>query len=416
MDFEVVIVGAGVAGMAAARTLLDHGLSVRVLESKDRMGGRAYTDHDTFAVPFDHGCAWMSGGPLNPLIQFADDRDFERISRGHALIDDRVFVGTAAGGWLNDEDARERSRYIEDCYRAIDDQARKGRDVSIADVIDTTSTWTSHLDKYLELVQGAGISTLSILDFVNGEDDEDRYQLLRGYGSLVQEFGKGLPVDLGVAVDRIEWGGDEVEIRTSKESVSSKVVIVTVSTGVLAANRIHFQPGLPDATRAAIDALPMGKLTKVAIQFDRNVYGPSTDDCFIYYDGPRSSLNVITGYLGSTMTVASAGGSLAEELEAMDVEDAAHVVLARLERAFDAKLRRYVTAADRTRWGRDPDVGGSYAVETAGHSGARLALAEPIENRLFFAGEATSVHHYGFVHGALTEGRAVARRVVALLR
>lgn len=402
--------------MAAARTLQDHGLSVRILESKDRIGGRAYTDHDTFAVPFDHGCAWMSGGPLNPLIQFADDCNFERVLRGHALIDDQVFVGTAAGGWLNDEDARQRSRYIEDCYRAIDSQARKGRDVSIADVIDTTSTWTSHLDNYLKLVQGAEISTLSILDFANGEDDDDRFQLLRGYGSLIQEFGKGLPVDLGAAVNRIEWSGDEVEILTSKESISSKVVIVTVSTGVLAANRIHFEPGLPDATRAAIAALPMGKLTKVAIQFDRNVYGPFTDDCFIYYDGPRSSLNVITGYLGSTMTVASAGGSLAEELEALDVEDAADFLLDRLEKAFDSKLRQYVTAADRTHWGRDPDVGGSYAVATAGQSEARLALAKPIGNRLFFAGEATSVHHYGLVHGALIEGRAVAQSVVALLR
>jgi len=415
-EFDVVIVGAGVAGMSAARALQDTGLSVQILESKDRIGGRAYTDNHTFAVPFDHGCAWMSGGPYNPLVQFADECGFESVERGHTLIDDKVFVGTAAGAWLNDEDARKRDRYVEGCYRAIDTEARKGRDVSIADVIDTTSTWTSHLDNYLTLVQGGEMATLSILDFVNGEADGDRFQLLRGYGSLIHEFGKGLPVDLGAAVESIDWSGDGVETLTSKETVSSKVAIVTVSTGVLAANRIRFEPGLPDTTRAAISALPMGRLTKVAIQFDRNVYGPFTDDCFIYYDGPGSSLNIVTSYVGSTMTVASAGGSLADELEALDVEDAADYLLDRLEKAFDSKLRQYVTATDRTQWGRDPDVGGSYSAAIAGHSGARLALAEPVANRLFFAGEATSVHHYGLVHGAFLEGRAAAERVVALLR
>ena len=84
-------------------------------------------------------------------------------------------------------------------YRVIDTEARKGRDVSIADVIDTTSTWTSHLDNYLTLVQGGEIATLSILDFANGEADGDTFQLLRGYGSLGHEFGQGLPVALGSA-------------------------------------------------------------------------------------------------------------------------------------------------------------------------------------------------------------------------
>jgi monoamine oxidase len=114
--------------------------------------------------------------------------------------------------------------------------------------------------------------------------------------------------------------------------------------------------------------------------------------------------------------VASARGSLADELEALDVQDAADYLLDRIEKAFDSKLLQYVTATDRTQWGCDPDVFGSWALAIAGHSGARLALAEPIANRLLFAGEATSVHHYGLVHGAFLEGRAAAERAVALLR
>ncbi|MCH7868301.1 MAG: FAD-dependent oxidoreductase [Myxococcales bacterium] len=415
-DFDVVIVGAGVAGMSAARALQDNGLSVQILESKDRIGGRAYTDSHTFAVPFDHGCAWMSGGPYNPLVQIADKCGFESVERFFPRLEHKTFVGTAAGGWVNDDEARARDRYVQDCYSAIDAAALQGGDVSIADVIDTTSVWAPHLENYLRALQGGDLAEISALDFAKDEADGDELYLPRGYGALIHEFGKDLPVDLGAAVKSIAWSGDGVESRTSKGTISSKVAIVTVSTGVLAANRIRFEPGLPDTTRAAIAALPMGRLAKVAIQFDRNIYGSYTDDCFVYYDSPHASMCIITGYGDSTMAVAYAGGPLADELEALGVEGAADYLLDRLEKVFDSKLRQYVTATDCTQWGSDPNVGGSYTIALVGHAGARVALAEPIENRLFFAGEATSEHHYGYAHGAFLEGRAAAEKVVALLR
>ena len=415
MDVDVAIVGAGVAGMSAARTLQDNGLSVQILESKGRIGGRAYTDSHTFAVPFDHGCAWMSGGPYNPLVQFADKCGFESVERFYPLLEDKTFIGTATDGWVSDEEAQERNRYVRGCYSAIDAEAQKGRDVSIADVIDTTSIWAPHLENYLKAIQGGDLATISILDFAKSEANGDELHLPRGYGTLIHEFGKDLGVDLGTAVESIDWSGDGVAICTSKGAVSSKVVIVTVSTGVLAANRIRFEPGLPDATRAAISALPMGRLAKVAIQFDRNIYGSFTDDRFLYYDSPGSTMCIVTGYANSTMAVAYVGGPLADELEALGVEGSAAYLLDRLERVFGSKLRQHVIVTDCTQWGSDPDVGGSYAIAIGGHAGARIALSEPIANRLFFAGEATSEHHYGFAHGAFLEGRAAAERIVSLL-
>ena len=154
---------------------------------------------------------------------------------------------------------------------------------------------------------------------------------------------------------------------------------------------------------------------EVAIQFDRKIYGAFANDGFNFYDGPGRSLHIVTGYADSTLTVAYVGGKLADDLEALGKEAAAGFLLDRLEQAFGLKLRQYVVATDCTRWGSDPDVGGSYASQLPGHPGAREALAEPIANRLFFAGEATSKHHFGYAHGAFLEGRATAEKVVALL-
>ena len=414
-EVDVVVVGAGAAGLSAARTLRDSGISVQIFESKDRIGGRAYTDRHTFAVPFDHGCAWMSGGRYNPLVRFADENSFEYVARYYPLPEDKTFIGNAGRGWVREEEANERDCYVEDSYKAIVAAGRESRDVPLADVIDTTSAWASHFDNYLEAVQGGGTNRCSTLDFANSQASGDELHLFDGYGTLIERYGEGLPVQLGVAVTSVEWSGEGVKIGTSKGVLSCKVAIVTVSTGVLAANRIRFDPGLPEKTRAAISALPMGRLAKVAIQFDRKVYGSFRDDGFIYYDGPGTSLNIITGYADSTMAVAYVGGKPADELEALGKEGAAAFLLDRLERAFGSKLRQYVVAADCTSWGSDPDVYGSYAIALAGHAGAREALAEPIASRLFFAGEATSKHHYGYAHGAVLEGRAAADNIVTLL-
>ena len=112
-EVDVVVVGAGAAGLSAARTLRDSGISVQIFESKDRIGGRAYTDRHTFAVPFDHGCAWMSGGRYNPLVRFADENSFEYIARYYPLPEDKTFIGNAERGWRKEEEANERDGYVE---------------------------------------------------------------------------------------------------------------------------------------------------------------------------------------------------------------------------------------------------------------------------------------------------------------
>ncbi len=168
-EVDAVVVGAGATGLSAARTLRDSGISVQILESKDRIGGRAYTDRDTFAVPFDHGCAWMSEGPYNPLVQFADEYGFECTARFYPLLEDKTFIGNAGSGWLTAEEASERDCYLEDSYQAIAAAGRQNRDVPITDIIDTKSVWIHHLGNYLSAVQGGDTHQISTLDFANSQ-------------------------------------------------------------------------------------------------------------------------------------------------------------------------------------------------------------------------------------------------------
>ena len=414
-EVDVVIVGAGCAGLAAARFLKDAGLSFQIIESKNRIGGRAYTDRDTFTVPFDHGCAWMSGGPYNPLVQFAEENGFECTPRFFPYLEDRTFVGSIENRWVGGEEAAERDAYLENCERAILAAGKKGRDAPLAEVIDTTSIWASHFDNYLSAVQGGTLHQCSTVDFASTLALGDELHLFDGYGTLIEKLGEGLPVQLNTIATRIDWRGEGVVISTSKGPISCKMAVITVSTGVLASDRISFDPGLPERTRAAISGLPMGRLTKVAIQFDQKVFGSFVEDVLIYYDGPGTSLNIVTGYADSTMAVAYVGGAAADELEALGADGAVAFFVERLTKVFGPKLEEHVVAADTTKWGSDPDVGGSYAIQLPGHAGARETLAEPIANRLFLAGEATSKHHFGYAHGAFIEGQAAAEKIVALL-
>lgn len=414
-EVDVVVVGAGAAGLSAARRLQRSGISVQILESKGRIGGRAFTDRDTFAVPFDHGCAWLSGGPYNPLVEFADENGFRYTPRFFPYLEDKTFVGSDDGGWLEPTEAAERDRYLEECERAILAAGKEARDVSLAAVVDTTSSWANQFDGYLAAVQGGYLHQCSTVDYASTRATGEELHLFDGYGTLIEKLGEGLPVQLGTAVESIDWSGAGVRIVTSQGSLSCKMAIITVSTGVLASNRIRFEPGLPAETREAIAGLPMGRLTKVAIQFDQKVYGSFSDDVLIYYDDPGALLNIVMGYANSTMAVAYVGGTPADELEALGTDGAVKFLLDRLERVFGSKLEQHVVAADCTRWGSDPDVGGSYAIQLPGHAGAREALSAPIADRLFFAGEATSKHHFGYAHGAFLEGQAAADKVTALL-
>ncbi len=272
-----------------------------------------------------------------------------------------------------------------------------------------------YLDGRHERYQGAATCACSTLDVARSQANAENLYVFDGYGSLIEKLGEGLPVELEAEVDRIDWSGDGVAIRSSKGEFWSRSAIITVSTGVLASDQIEFKPALPAAWRAAVESLPMGKFVKVAIEFDRDIYGDFRDDIFTYLEKPSTFIDIVTGMDDHRMAVAYICGALAHEIEQMSDQDARDFILDRLEKVFGSGIREHVVGSLCTRWGTDPHVRGSYASTVPGRSDARAELASTLGGRIIFAGEATSQAHYGFAHGAYLEGKAAAERVVAML-
>lgn len=408
-DVDVVIVGAGAAGLGAAKQALKNGLSFVVLEAGHRIGGRACTESFAPGVPFDLGCHWLHSASINPFTKIADDLGFayERLA-GWAR---RLHWN---GRWATAAEEAERQSFLDDSFDAVDAVGRAGRDVAMADVTTRDSPYTPFVDYIVSLMSSVDADQVSVLDSFNYHDTDENWPVAAGYGALVARWAADVPVTLNAPVERLAWGGPAVIAVGPKGAIRARAAIVTVSTGVLANGGIRFDPALPEDKRAAWEALPLGFHNRIGIAIDGDPFGPDAPRAVVHADADHEPMHISIRPFGLPYVVGITGGRFGAWLERAGSAAAVDHLLGRLERVYPG-VRRRAGRAIVTAWGGDPLTFGSYSAATPGTGWRRAELARPVDGRVFFAGEATSTEFFATCHGAMMTGMRAADEVADAL-
>ena len=399
---EVAVIGAGAAGLAAAALLRSAGVEALLLEARPRIGGRAHTEHTVPGAPFDRGASYIHAAEQgNPWLDVA-------LALGERLLlDPRRRLVLDHGrpcAWAPYGDA------IESASQRLGAAVAGGRQEAAGRLL-AGSTAADHYARAMigPWLSGMDIDAMDASDFVAAREGED-WLVPQGYGRLVERFGAGLPVRLSCPANVIRCRTEEVEITTTAGVLRAGHVILTVPLGVLAAERIRFDPPLPAPVLAALEDLPMGNLVKLRVRLDGDPFGVGDN---VYLNAPPASERTILWLarpFGRDELMGFVGGSLADELTALPDKDMTAEVRRQLAAMLgDGAAIRIVacTAAD---WRRDPWALGSYAIARPGGAAARAALRAPFAERVHYAGEAAAADGWhGTVAGAYLSGRAAAR-------
>lgn len=414
---DVVIIGAGSAGLSAARTLIGKGKSVVIVEAADRIGGRAFTESNTFGVPYDHGCFNVMGPGRFDYLDMARDWGFEL--RRLQDAGEAVFVGDRKA---TEVELGQYDRAWGTMTSALGKAGRAGLDVSAASALPSdfdamefaglSQTWLGPMDFAVDL------EDLSVQDWWQYGDTPSSYMIKQGYGTLVSRMGQGLPVRLNTPATHIDWSGDGVAVETSAGTIRAKACIITVSPGVLSAGSIRFTPALPVRKQQAIGNLPMGLLAKITLQFDGERFGLTPNNWLSYLvpnEMPAEACYFLTWPFDFDLMIGWVGGQFGWEVSAAGPDAAIDFALGEVVKMVGSNARKHFVKGHLTGWADNPWTLGAYAAAMPGYHSARSELARPIADRLFFAGEAVAGPYIMLCSGAYMSGEKVASNVAGVV-
>ena len=422
--FDTLIIGAGAAGIAAARKLHDSGQRVAILEARDRIGGRIHSDFDFAPVPIEFGAEFIHGESTvtHALLQAAGlstiaTPRYETLrwaTHGIAVAIDQLPAPL-----------RHSLLALKDAYNALHEYALP-TDLSLADYLRQLGFDEAAIqlaDVRLAQTCCASIETLSCADLQREMQADhaglEEFKIREGYLPLLQWHSRGLEIRLSTLVKTIRWGTGGVEISaeitepgraTRNSQFAARSCIVTLPIGVLQSRQVQFDPPLSAAKQQAIQALRMEPATKLIYRFDQQLWD---DDLLFFCHGGLVARWWIPGYGrgGSTVAAAFITAERARQIDALSEADALTVGLEELGQLLGRNdLSSHLVAAKRHSWAADPLALGGYAHVPPGAADARIELARPEGNILFFAGEATAYDtNPQTVHGAIESGWRAAR-------
>ena len=409
-ETDVIIVGAGASGLSAARELANLGLSYTLVEGSHRIGGRAYSEEIAPGVWFDLGCSYLHQAENNPFVAIADQLDI-KIGREFGDMFAREKISFYEKGQaLNPAERDAYSSFYDQCHETILNAADKGEDVAVADLIDLENKYAMTFANVMAATYTRDLDQISSVEVASFEDGSD-VPIQNGYGNLVATWGADVPVSLNTRVERVIHSSKGVSVETSKGTLHGRSVLLTVSTGILASGEIEFNPAFPDWKADAVLGLPTGTLNKVCIHFDKDVFGPDGRGFHVSCNDDAGAAGFEVSVMGQNTAIVFIGGRYAVWLEKQGQQASQDYALGEIANVFGNDLRKHAARSIATAWTTDPWTRGSYSCALPGHGRQRSALARPIEDRLFFAGEATTIGDHACCHGAFNSGIRAAREI-----
>ncbi|WP_439594600.1 flavin monoamine oxidase family protein [Falsiroseomonas sp.] len=414
-DPDVLVIGAGAAGIAAARAVRAAGRSVLVVEARARVGGRVVTD-GRLGVPFDLGAAWLHNAEQNPLVPLAAGLGV-RLVDSDAARRERSWVGgrlaTAA------EEAAYGAAWDGFAAAVRARVAAGGPDISVAEAVPRGGDWDATVAAWQgDIIAAAPLERLSLRDFAATALDGRNMLPEPGFGVLLAALAEGLPIRRGAAVRRVRWGGAWAEAEGDFGIIRARAVVVTLPTDLLAAEVVRFDPPLPVEVLQAAHDLPLGQVVKVGF---RGVAGLGLPD-FSALDrqvAPGEALVAMSARpFGRDLLACHVGGDAAAALEEAGDAAAEDFMRAEVALRFGAQAARDLRAGPVvTDWKRDPWARGVYSTARVGRAAARGVLAAPLAGgRLCLAGEACHARLAGTVGGAWESGEVAVGNVLAALQ
>ncbi len=415
---EIIIAGAGIAGIAASKMLTEKAIPHMILEASDQLGGRARRAPNNFGSWFDLGCSYLHEGEINPFVKISESLNIP-VKKNLGDMFSLEKTKFLFNGFPFSEKTRESIIEADYLHKKKISQAQfLPKDRVLSSYFHMDSPHYPIFENLLMGLNGTEANQVSAKDFASVKEGQD-YVIETGMTNLIEKWASDLNIKFNSPINEVFWLGKQVFIQTKDTVFRTKKLLITVSNGILGANKIKFSPKLPNYKIAAIRKLPMGNLNKVGILFKDNTFRGIDEGWYVACSGPSekeisSVMSFEIRQKPKNHMIIFFGGQESKELE-LSPEKTFSKIRKMLSQTFGPALEERTTSFIHSSWASDRYSMGSYSFALPGYDKKRDLLRKPLDNKLFFAGEATSKEHYGTCHGAYLSGVRAAKEIISQL-
>ena len=419
---RIVVIGAGLAGLTAARELQRQGHEVVIIEARERIGGRIWTSLKWPDMPLDFGATWIHGTQGNPLTKLAEQIKAQRLITSY----DRSLAYNTSGKLLSNAEKARMENLSKQVFRVLKQAQDKDTDVSIQQAIKPLMR---QLDKSSEVYRFINFILSSEIEqeysgstenlSANWYDDDKAFPgddalFVQGFRVIPEFLAQGLSIELGQVVKEIQWYQSPVQVITQKTKFIADHVVITLPLGVLQAKSVRFTPELPQSKQTAIAKLGMGVLNKCYLRFP-NVFWSVDVDWLEYVSAKKGEWTEWVSFKRVANLPILLGFNAADrgrEMEAWSDQQIVTNAMQTLRMIYGVGIPEPIDYQI-TRWATDPFSLGSYSYNRVGTlPEMRQELAAPLKGLVFFAGEASEQNYFATAHGAYLSGLRVAKEIL----